>query len=204
MNAEVNQALDRISEIHEQLAKADVFRGYRSLHVALSGMVGIVAAALQTRVIGPQPMLSFVYYWTGVAVIAFLVAISEAAYHFVRNQNPHARRRNLLVIGQFMPCLAVGVAVTLACLEIYPGAIPLLPGVWACLFGLGIFSSKPYLPRMMGWIALGYMVAGMVLLLGAANGTSLLPWGMGLTFGIGQVGCAIVLYWNLERKTGEC
>ena len=204
MNAEVNQTLDRISEIHEQLAKADVFRGYRSLHVALSGMVGIVGAALQPTVVGPQPRLSFVYYWTGVAAIALLVAISEVAYHFIRNGDPHSRRRTLLVIGQFLPCLTVGVAVTVACVEFDRSAIPLLPGVWASLFGLGIYSSKPYLPRMMGWIAVGYMAAGVVLLLQAENGTSLLPWGMGLTFGIGQLGCAIVLYWNLERKNGEC
>jgi len=85
------------------------------------------------------------------------------------------------------------------------------------LFSLGIFASRPYLPRIMGWIALYYLVAGAVLLalgvesrtvsgwemdltFGFDESTSLSPWGMGLTFGVGQVLSGIVLYWNLERE----
>jgi hypothetical protein len=29
------------------------------------------------------------------------------------------------------------------------------------------------------------------------------PWAMGLTFGIGQLLAAAVLYWNLERRYGR-
>ena len=44
---EVNRALDRISEIHDHLAKSEVFRGYRSIPVALSGVVALLAASAQ-------------------------------------------------------------------------------------------------------------------------------------------------------------
>ena len=78
-----------------------------------------------------------------------------------------------------------------------------LPGLWAVLFSLGVFASRPYLPRIIGWVALYYLVAGTVLLAMAADSTSLSPWGMGLTFGLGQIASGIVLYWNLERKSGR-
>ena len=68
---------------------------------------------------------------------------------------------------------------------------------------LGYFASRPYLPRMMGWVGLFYLAAGAVLLLLAPGGGSVRPWGMGLTYGIGQLFAGFVLYWNLERNNGK-
>ena len=46
-NVDVTRALDQIAEIHQQIAKGEVYRGYRSLPVALSGLIGLIAAWLQ-------------------------------------------------------------------------------------------------------------------------------------------------------------
>ena len=36
---DVTRALDQIAEIHQQMAKGEVYRGYRSLPIAASGTV---------------------------------------------------------------------------------------------------------------------------------------------------------------------
>ncbi len=81
-----------------------------------------------------------------------------------------------------------------------------MPGLWAIIFALGVFAARPYLPRIIGWIGLYYVVAAGILLAIGANGTpdlALSPWGLGLTFGPGQLLMGLVLYWNLERNGGR-
>ena len=75
----------------------------------------------------------------------------------------------------------------------------LLPGLWAICFGIGIFASRPYLPRASGWVALLYYAAGVALLWIARGPEPLRGWWVGGTFGAGQLMAALVLYWNLER-----
>src|SRR3972149_2140891 len=123
---EYAKALDQISEIHQHLARTEIYRGYRSVPVALSGAVGVLAA--------------------------------------------------------------VG-----------PALVPLLPGLWAMLFGVAAFGARPYLPRATGWVALYYMTAG-AWLLWHAGGAPPSAWAVGGTFGAGQLASAAVLYWNLERR----
>ena len=67
----------------------------------------------------------------------------------------------------------------------------------------GVFASRPYLPRAIGWVALYYLIAGTVLLAKSADLASPSPWGMGVTFGFGQTVAGIVLYWDLERNNGR-
>ena len=44
-----------------------------------------------------------------------------------------------------------------------PGLVALLPGVWAICFGIGTFSSRPYLPRTSVLVACFYLAAGSLL-----------------------------------------
>ncbi len=57
-----------------------------------------------------------------------------------------APRRTIRVVGHFLPCLAAGFAVTLSLVWGTGEHISRLPGLWAMLFGLGVFASRPYLP----------------------------------------------------------
>jgi hypothetical protein len=221
---EIQKALDQISEIHGHLAKSHVYRGYRAVPVALSGVLALVAAAAQTRLSGSDWPLSFVVYWMAVGVLAAATACGGIVYGYLREESQLARRRTRATVGQLLPCLVAGFGV--AVLLARPGSesIAFIPGLWAILFSIGIFASRPYLPRITGWVALYYLVAGALLLAMAGEPTtlsgwgtsfivgfgrtaagypkSLSPWGMGLTFGIGQILAGIVLYWDLERNGG--
>ncbi len=199
---EIEKALNQISEIHGHLARTDVYRGYRAVPVALSGVLALVAAAVQTRLSGSESPHSFVIYWVVVAVLSAIVAGGGIVCGYVRQQSPFARRRTRTAVGQLLPCLVAGAAVTVLVVRLEDGFIAYLPGLWAVLFSLGVFASRPYLPRIIGWVPLYYLAAGIALLAMAGDGRSLSPWGMGLTFGFGQIVSGIVLYWNLERKSG--
>jgi len=195
---EYAKALDQISEIHQHLARSEVYRGYRSLPVALSGVVGVVAAALQAPGLGAADPVGFVLFWTAIACVAGLVGSSEIAFNYLVHEDAFGRRRTRLVVGQFVPSVAAGAFVTAAFVTLSATFVPLLPGLWAILFGVAVFAARPHLPRATGWVALYYLAAGAWLLWHAA-GTPPSAWAVGGTFGAGQLAGALVLYWNLER-----
>jgi hypothetical protein len=197
--SDVGRALEQIAEIHEHLAKSEIYRGWRSIPVACSGLVGLVAA-------GSQPVLDargFTFYWVGIGTLALLVGCSEIAWHFAMRATATERRRSSQVLGQFLPALVAGALVTGALLQFGPEFVRLLPGLWALFFGVGIFAARPYVPRASGWVALYYWTTGLLLLWGSGEVNVLSPWAVGGTFGAGQLLGAAVLYWNLERGTRE-
>src|SRR3990172_12761360 len=153
---ELQRAISRISDIHEHLARTEVYRGYRSIPLAFAVLLGVVAAWLQPTMLYGEPASGFVYYWTGVASIAFSIAMSGGVIRFVFKLDHFQRRRSLHVNGQFLPCLVAGACLTLVMEPQGEHAIRFLPGLWAILFSMGNFASRPYLPHGIGWLALGY------------------------------------------------
>src|SRR5688572_19780347 len=197
---EVSRALDQIAEIHGQIAKGEVYRGYRSLPVAASGLIGLAAAWLQPASLGTSDPIGFVLYWIATGIAAGFVGSSEIIYNYIVHAEASARRHTRRVVGQFLPSAAGGAARAVCVTHLSASLVPLLPGLWALCFGLGTFASRPYLPRASGWVALFYYAAGFVLLWNALGPEPLSGWWVGGTFGAGQLLAALVLWWNLERE----
>jgi hypothetical protein len=78
--------------------------------------------------------------------------------------------------------------------------LPWMPGLWSLFFGVGAFASCPYLPRGVLGVGFYFLAAGATLLHLAPSGASLGPWAMPLSFGVGHLVLAAILYLNLERK----
>lgn len=197
---ELDRALAQISDIHAHLDRAEVYRGYRALPVSLTAGAALLAAWGQTSALGaPAPPAAFLAYWILVAGVALATAGGFIGYRYFFRETEAERRKTLRVVGQFLPCLAGGALATFLFAPLGEEAIRLLPGLWALLFSLGIFASRPYLPRAIGWAGLFYLLAGARLLFLAPTPAAFSPWGIGSIFGIGQLLSAFVLYWNLER-----
>lgn len=190
---DLSRALADLAEIRRHIAKGEIYRGYRPVPVAASGLIGIAAAWLEKPGLGPDNPVGFVLYWSLVAMLAGLVGTSEIIHNYVVHDNAVERRQTRRVIGQFLPSVLGGAIITGSFVRLNPALVPLLPGVWAICFGLGTFASRPYLPRASMIVAFLYYAAG-VALLWNARVEALNGWWVGGTFGAGQLVAAIVLY----------
>ena len=196
---ELDRALAQVAEIQDQLTRADVYRGYRSVPVAGSGIIGLFAAWLQPAGLPADP-LAFVGYWIVIAICAGFVGVSEIVYNYVVHDEALARRRTRRVVGQMLPSLLGAAIITGSFVHLSAELVSLLPGIWAICFGIGIFASRPFLVRASGWAALYFYAAGVALLWTAQAHEPLSGWSVGGTFGVGQLLTAAVLYWNLENE----
>ena len=78
---ELRDALAQISEIRRQMARTEVFRGYRSMPVAFSGLLALAAAGFQALWL-PDPgqnVPAYLTLWLGAALVSALAAGTEMA-----------------------------------------------------------------------------------------------------------------------------
>lgn len=202
---ELREALTQITEIRLRMARTEVFRGYRAVPVAFSGLLAVAAAGFQAVWIRePEAHLpAYLTLWLGTAVVSALGAGTEMALRARRATTSWARRVTWLAVEQFLPCLVAGGLLTFVLVRHAPEVGGLLPGLWQVLFSLGIFASHRLLPRAVVWVAVWYLAAGLSCLAWARGPDVLSPWAMGLPFGAGQLLAAAVLYWTLERSDDE-
>jgi hypothetical protein len=202
---ELREALTQIAEIRLQMARTEVFRGYRALPVAFSGLLALLAGVGQAAWIGnPQESIAaYLTLWVGAAVLSALAAGAEMAVRMRTNSSALSREITLLAVGQFAPCLLAGGLVTIVLASVAPETLWVLPGIWQILFSLGIFASYRLLPRATFGVAVFYLAAGIACLMLGRGDNALSPWAMALPFGFGQLYAAAVLYWTLERGHGE-
>jgi hypothetical protein len=199
---ELRDALTQISEIRQQMARNEVFRGYRALPVAFTGLLAVLAACSQKALVRDpaQQTSAYLLLWIGTAVVGGVAAGVEM---FLRSRSGiTSLRREItwLAVEQFVPSLAAGALLTLVLVRVAPESLWMLPGLWQVLFGLGIFASCRLLPRATFGVALFYLVSGLLTLTLARGDAAFSPWAMGLPFGAGQFAAAVVLYRTLECR----
>lgn len=202
---QLHEALSQISEIRQQMWRSEVFRGYRSITVGLSGVLGLLAAASQSLwVASPQSELArYLGLWLGVAAVSLVVAGAELYWRSRCSSPGLARQMTLLAVGQFLPCVVVGALLTFCIYRGAPRVAWMLPGLWLLVFGLGVFASHRLLPRQVFWVGWYYVVCGCGCLLWGQGDNAFSSWQMGIGFGGGQILAASVLYWTLERSDGS-
>lgn len=201
---ELREALGQIDEIRQQMARTELFRGFRSVTVGFSGVLALVAAALQPWLVAPEKEArDFLVLWVAVAGVSLLIAAVQLWRRARRADSRLVRQATLLATEQFLPSLFVGAVITLCIYRYAAEAAWMLPGLWSLMFSLGIFASYRLLPRATAWVAMYYVVAGAACLVWGQGANAFSPWLMALSFGGGQLFGAAVLYWTLERRDGE-
>jgi len=198
---ELREAIRQISDIRQQMASSEVFRGYRSLTVGFSGLLGIVGACIQPRLVSTpvEHLAEFVVFWVGVAALSLVVAGVEMYWRAYRAGPGMARDLTILAAKQFLPCVVVGAFMTLCIVQRAPQVGWMLPGLWALIYAQGVFASYRLLPTEAVWVGVYFTVCGCFCLLQGQGGFALSPWLMGGSFGGGQLLAAGILYWTLER-----
>ena len=204
MQQHLDHALDQIAEIRRAVSRGQVFRGYRAQTTALTGVFAIVFAIAQSYLI-PHPWQQlplYLIWWGGLAIACAAMFGIELFIRMRRLASPLQTERTADAVERFIPSLAAGAILTVVYFRFIPAQTWMLPGLWAVCFSLGIFASRTLLPRGIAPVAGYYLIAGCMNLVLARGPNAFSPWAMGLSFGVGQLLAAAVLYWNLERRHG--
>ena len=198
---EFQEALAQVAEIREDLARTELFRGYRSLTVGLSGVVGIAAALLQ-GIVAPQPsqeLGAYLLLWASAAAINLILVGSEMWLRACQAPAAIARQKTIFAMEQFAPAVVVGGLLTLVIARCAAESAWMLPGLWSLVFSLGIFASCRLLPRAVFTVGIWYLLWGIVALAAGQGVGAFSGWTMGAAFGGGQLLLSAVLYLTLER-----
>ncbi len=199
---ELHEALAQISEIRRQVAQSQTFRGYRSATVGVSAVLAVLGAAVQSIWI-PAPvdqMPAFLSLWIAIAVISLVVTGVEMFAHCRRSASRLTTEMTCLAVQQFLPCIVAGGLLTYVLYLFAEESLWMLPGLWAVLFSLGVFASYRLLPKPSLMVAIYYLATGIGCLVFARGDAAFSPWAMVVTFGMGQLLTAGILYWTLERR----
>lgn len=203
---ELREALTQIAEIRQQMARGQIFRGYRAATTAFSGLIAVAAGLLQWLFIpsvgNAADSRAFVLLWLAAAILSLIAVGIEMAVRTRRSNSQVQRQLTLMAVEQFVPSLLAGGLLTWVFYDFLPGEIWMLPGLWMILYALGVFASARLLPRAAFAVAAYYLLAGIFVLLltrDPSAGWRLSPWLMGGIFGAGQLATALMLYLKLER-----
>lgn len=196
---DLERALADITAIRSQLARGTEFRGYGPVTVAATGLLALLAAALQALFV-PDPAatpLGYLALWVGMAVIAVALTGGEMIARTRRIHGGFADDMLYAAVEQFIPAGVAGTLLTVVLYRFTPQSLWMLPGLWQLVFSLGVFASCRSLPRGMFAVGVWYLVAGLATLaFGASVPFSALAM---MPFGAGQLLMAFVIW----RATGE-
>jgi hypothetical protein len=148
-------------------------------------------------------LLAYLSLWVGAALLSMVVTGVFMWLHCQQSPLTVTRPNTILAIGQFLPCIVAGGLLMFVLFYRVPDSLWMLPGLWSILFSLGVFASWRLLPKATFWIAVYYLIAGILCLMFAQGEHAFSPWAMALPFGVGQLLAAGTLYWTLERPHGE-
>jgi hypothetical protein len=196
---DLERALADITAIRSQMARGTQFRGYGPVTVATTGLLALLAAALQALYL-PDPAaapLSYLLLWAGMAAIAVILTGAEMIARSRREHGGLADEMLYQAAEQYIPAGVAGTLITVVIYRYAPDAMKLLPALWQIVFSLGVFASCRSLPRGMFAVGVWYLAAGLATL-ALAESVPFAALAMAIPFGAGQFLMAFVLY----RATG--
>ena len=192
---DVRQAISELQSIRGYMARCLEFRGYGPLTLALTGLLAIAAAAVQSLWLA-DPGHEFSRYlglWVGAAAASLVLIAAETIVRARRLHSALAMQMVYSAVEQFLPAIVVGILLTAVMVRTAPQGLWMLPGLWQLLFSLGVFASCRFLPRATFWVGVWYLGTGMSCLALGGGHWAFSPWEMGIPFGIGHLMVAGVL-----------
>ncbi|MDP9084850.1 MAG: hypothetical protein M3N50_13975 [Pseudomonadota bacterium] len=198
---DLHDALAEIRQIRTQVARDTQFRGYGPASIAVSGLLALAVAAVQShRARGGEDFWSFFTVWLATAFVTVVIVSVETMLRARRVHSELAYEMLHSAVEQFLPALVVGVLLTVVLARAAPQEIWMLPGLWQLIFSLGVFASCRFLPPQTFAVGVWYLIAGLVCLMALSGTRTLSPWSMGVPFGAGQLLVAAVLQFGFERS----
>jgi hypothetical protein len=201
---DLDRALAEIKRIRCQVARDTQFRGYGPASICATGILAVIVAACQSHWMKDgTDFHAFSAVWIATALVSVAMVVAQMT---IRARRVHCGLAVEMVhsaVEQFLPALVVGFLLTVVVLRAAPKEAWMLPGLWQVLFSLGVFASCRFLPRLTFAVGVWYLIAGLASLVLQSASQSLLPWTMGIAFGVGQLLVAAVLHYGFEGSIEE-
>ena len=204
---QLKEALSDIAEIRALLDKNQAYRGFRSLAIGISAVFVLAGSVVQLQY--PDNLIQmpakYLDIWLCVAVSSLLITAIEMIIRGRKSNEMSVWKMHGKVAIALLPSFVVGALVT-ATLVIESRTtmnvqnIWLLPGLWALIYSLGLFSCCNLLHRTTRWAACYYLLAGSLYLILNWTTREIHAWHMVVIFGVGQLLLAAILYWKVERR----
>jgi hypothetical protein len=195
---DLDRALAEIGAIRSQLAKGEKFHGLGPTAFAATAVLAVFAAVAQALFL-PAPSAhipTFLMLWIGVAAVAAGVIGFEMVDRTRRLHSHLAQEMIMAAVGQFLPAAITAALLTAVLSLAAPQCLWMAPGLWQIAFGIGVFASCRFLPRLMTLVGGWYIATGLACIALAQGSHALSPWSMGLPFGAGQLLVAAVLRYS--------
>ena len=119
---ELRQALEDISAIRSQVARGTQFRGYGPLSVASSGILALGVAAAQSLWPSDGNLKVFLLVWISTAAVAAFLAALQTIVLVRRVHSGIAMEMIEAAVAQVLPCIVVGILLTVVMLRVAPEA----------------------------------------------------------------------------------
>ena len=153
------RAMDNLQYIRETMEAAATFTAVSGWGLVMIGATALGAAFLGAEVASPT---RWVFIWLCEACLSMAISIYTMAVKARAAQLPLWSEPARKMVFSFAPPLAVGALLTLVCYE--RGLIPLLPGLWMLLYGVGVIAAGTFSVRIVPVMGLAFMLLGTVTL----------------------------------------
>ena len=201
---QLDDALSQIAEIRGQIARTQIFRGYRAIPVAISAVFAVCGGIVQacgwtTRCRSLRHIWPFGWPWLWLASWSPAwnnPSCSSRSQSAHRPRDVDGNRTVLSVSGRGRTGLPIVIA------EYCRKALSCCRGcgrffsAWACSRPFGCSRGRCFSS------AIWYLLSGVACLVWARGDAAFSPWAMVIPFGVGQLLTAAILYWTLERRHG--
>jgi hypothetical protein len=193
---DLERALNDIQAMRSQIALGTEFRGYGPAAFASTGVLGALAALLQSLWIEnpAAEILSYLGLWIAIALLSAVIIGIDVV---TRSRRVHSGLADEMVQSaaeQLLPAAVAGSLLTIVLVRYAPQSLWMLPGLWQIVLSLGVFAACRMLPAPLLAVGVWYLGTGLACLVFASDAQALSPWAMGLPFGIGQLLTAALIY----------
>jgi len=202
---DLHRALAEIHTIRGQIARNAQFRGYGTTTLAVTGVLALIAAALQAVWFNDAAhgVRTYLAIWVVTAGVSLIIIIIETLFRAPRVHSGLAMEMVHSALEQFMPAIVAGLLLTVVLFKCAQETLWMLPGLWQVLFSMGVFSSCRVLPRPMFAVGVWYLATGLSCLAFGSGDLAFSPWLMGVPFGAGQLLVALVLQFGYAQADEE-
>ena len=203
----IDEALQQIDSIAAIADRTATYRGFRCFPIALTGILGFVAAAIQPwwQSKWANQDAGFLTLWVTVAVISMIVVVSDMLIRYYQDPTARTRRLTLTVMKCLAPSILVGGGLSVVLAQSAPESIWMLPGLWSLLLGLGIYAAAPHLPKELLQVGIWYLGCGFACLILSDDANTSKAWSMAMSmaipFGVGQLLTAWLIHTNAHQTS---